>query len=251
MNGLRKVFPECRTVTLEEVYSDLHYEGKPDRPYVAINMVSSVDGRTTIHGELRKTRIGSEEDRQLMGWVRHAADVVIRGAETVRINPAYPGVKPALVPVRRAKGLQDQPLAVVITNSCDVPLQSQLFTAGPRPIIMTSSTAPAERVDMLREAADVVVVGEDSVDPLTALRTLRSDFGVERVLLEGGPNLNYHFLRQGLVDELFWTVAPKMVGGKGELSWVEGEDVFDPLVQLELISAYTLADELFLRYRVL
>lgn len=249
---MRKVFPECKGVTLDEVYADLRFEGMADRPYVAINMVSSVDGRTTIGGELRQTPIGSAADRQLMGWVRHAADLVIRGAQTVRANPVYPRVPAELVPIRRSKGLTDQPLAALISNSCNVPLDADIFTSGPRrPLVITSDRAPADRVASLRDVADVLVVGDDGVDLQLALQRLRHEFGVERILLEGGPSLNYHFLRQRLVDELFWTVAPKMIGGSAELSWVEGEDLFDPLMQLKLVSAYTLQDELFLRYRVL
>lgn len=252
MNGLRKVFPEYKDITLDEVYADLRFEAHSTRPFVAINMVSSVDGRTTIHGQLRNPSIGSPYDRELMGWVRHAADVVIRGAQTVRANPVYPAVSQTLVPVRLQKGLSEQPRVAIVTNSCDLPRESEVFTGGPnRPIVITSRRAPTDRVAALQGVADVIAVGEDVVDPAEAVEALRSKFGLERVLLEGGPTLNYHFLRQRVVDELFWTVAPKMIGGGDELSLVEGSDVFDPLVQLKLISAYTLADELFLRYTVL
>lgn len=249
---VRKVFPECKGVTLDEVYADLRFERQSERPYVAINMVSSVDGRTTIGGQLQQNRIGSPVDRQLMGWVRHAADAVIRGAQTVRANPVYPAVPDGLVRIRQAKGLSEQPLAALISNSCDVPLDAALFASAPRrPIVITSHQAPEERLAPLRDVADVLVVGEETVDLAGALTKLRHEYGIDRILLEGGPSLNYQFLRQGLVDELFWTVAPKMIGGKAELSWVEGNDLFDPLVQLKLVSAYTLDDELFLRYSVL
>lgn len=249
---MRKVFPECKNVTLDEVYADLRFEATAGRPYTAINMVSSVDGRTTVGGRLESPRLGSERDRQLMGWVRHAVDVVVRGAQTVRANPVYPLIPDELVPVRLRKGLGEQPRVAIVTNSCDLPLDSPVFTAGPsRPIVLTSRVAPPDRVSKVASRADVLFAGEDAVDPSRAVQMLRSEFGIERILLEGGPTLNYYFLRQRAVDEFFWTVAPKLIGGAGELSLVEGQDVFDPFVQLKLISAYTCADELFLRYKVL
>lgn len=252
MNGLRKVFPECKDVTLDEVYADLLFEAPAGRPYTAINMVSSVDGRTTVGGRAHSPALGSERDRQLMSWVRHAADVVMRGAQTVRANPVYPSIPEGLVPVRLQKGLLEQPKVAIVTNSCDLPLDAPVFTDGPwRPIVITSRLAPKDKVAAVEECADVLFAGEDAVEPTLALQILRSEFGIERILLEGGPTLNYHFLRQRVVDELFWTVAPKMIGGADELALVEGRDVFDPLVQLKLISAYTYADELFLRYEVL
>lgn len=249
---MRKIFPEYKEVTLAEVYADLCFEAADVRPFAAINMVSSVDGRTTIRGTLTNPRIGSPVDRELMGWVRHAADLIVRGAQTVRANPTYPTVPEALVPVRLGKGLTEQPRVAIVTSSCDLPVDAPLFTDGPnRPIVIISKAAQERAKARLQGVADILIAGRDSVDPTWAVKALRSEYGIERILLEGGPTLNYAFLRHGVVDELFWTVAPKLIGGKAELSLIEGEQIFDPLVQLKLISAYTYKDELFLRYKVL
>lgn len=252
MEELRKVFPESATVTLDEVYADLQFEPRQGRPYVAINMVSTVDGRSTFGGAMQQARIGSPVDRQLMGWVRHAVDLIVRGASTLRANPVYPEVPRELERVRLNKGMSRQPVAAVITNSCDLPFQAEFFSQEHgKPIVLTSQQAPQQQVAKAQETSHVEIAGEHRVDPLHALHVLQNEYNIDRVLLEGGPKLNYHFLRQGVVDELFWTVAPKMIGGQDELSIVEADDLFDPILQLKLLSAYILHDELFLRYKVL
>ena len=86
-------------------------------------------------------------------------------------------------------------------------------------------------------------------DPAWALRTLREECGVRRLLVEGGPALNGALLAAGLVDEIFWTLAPKLVGGGERLTMVEGP-ALPAMPRLALVSAHLHEDELFLRYRV-
>lgn len=248
---MQRIFPDCRPVQLEEVYADLAFSAPPDRPYVIVNMVSSVDGKTTIDGELRRVPIGSPVDRALMEWVRHPVDVVLRGAETVRVNPRYPGVSGAAAAARHRKGLEGQPLPAVVTRSCNLPFDGAMFgDATHRPIVLTARRAPTENLAKARSVARVLTAGDDEVDVTEALRLLRDECGARCVLLEGGPTLNYAFLESGLVDEIFWTVAPKCIGGRSELNLVDGEQPLAPLPQLELVTAYAHESELFLRYRV-
>jgi riboflavin biosynthesis pyrimidine reductase len=61
--------------------------------------------------------------------------------------------------------------------------------------------------------AEVRAVGERLVDWDRALRLLRQDFGIEILLVEGGPLLNGHLLLSDLIDELRLTVSPLVVGG--------------------------------------
>jgi riboflavin biosynthesis pyrimidine reductase len=86
---------------------------------------------------------------------------------------------------------------------------------------------------------------------LAAVRDVIDDLnglGVRRILCEGGPTLNTALFQAGLVDELFLTIAPKLIGGPDPLTIVKG----DPLgvVPLELRSLVEVEGELFLKYGV-
>ncbi len=70
------------------------------------------------------------------------------------------------------------------------------------------------------------------------------------MLCEGGPTLNSTLLREGLVDELFLSLAPKLVGGSRGPTIVAGEQGLPGTVELDLLSSLEAQGHLFLRYRV-
>ena len=69
------------------------------------------------------------------------------------------------------------------------------------------------------------------------------------VLGEGGPTLNSHLFSGGLVDELFLTVSPLLVGGSDVPTIITGRGLVEP-AQLELVSLAEAGGELFTRWRV-
>lgn len=228
----------------------------PGRPYVAVNMVTTVDGKVTLDHNRYREPIGSRIDRDLMVRLRDGVDAVMRGAATVRAYPYYPHPSPGAGARRRREGLAEHPLAVVVSASCTLPLESGFFQGAPRrPLVLTGSGADRDRIAAVQAVADVAVVpaddAEGGIDWAAALALLRSRYGVRRLLLEGGPRVNYAFFRRGLVDELFWTVAPKIAGQADDRTMVEGPRLLLPLPRLALQSVYVHHNELFLRYRVL
>ena len=79
--------------------------------------------------------------------------------------------------------------------------------------------------------------------------------GYKYVLVEGGPTLLGSFLKEGLIDEIFLTIAPKIYGtphhggaGPTTLTLVEGILFLPNKFKLKLISVKKIKDELFLRY---
>ena len=112
--------------------------------------------------------------------------------------------------------------------------------------MLTTSSAGAARRAALAEVADVLVVGDDDVAPADALDAL-ADEGMTRVLVEGGPSLNARMLADEVVDELFLTLAPSVVGEGRRI--VEGD--VGGAVDLALHELRVHGSEVLLRYRVL
>jgi riboflavin-specific deaminase-like protein len=227
------------------IYEDLELPpaGRRDasRPYVIINMVASVDGRSAIEG--KASRIGSQTDRQAMRTLRSKADAVMIGAGTLRAE-------------RLSLGLDDpaepQPLAVIATSSGDVPLESNLIVGERQEVLLIAPEGIAVRSGergVLRLSTDP----SGNVDLPQALRILKVEHAVDLLLVEGGPTLNYSLISQNLADELFLTLAPRLLGGtpEGALTVIEGPGLARETPDLQLLSAHLLAaGELFLRYRV-
>jgi 5-amino-6-(5-phosphoribosylamino)uracil reductase len=86
-------------------------------------------------------------------------------------------------------------------------------------------------------------------DDLPRLMAELNDRGVRSVLCEGGPTLNSFLFAAGLVDELFLTMNPKLVGGAAALTIVAGRELVEP-VDLEPLSIAHGGGDLFTRWCV-
>jgi 5-amino-6-(5-phosphoribosylamino)uracil reductase len=221
---LLRLFPDHAVVTVDEVASGLGFSERApaDRPFIAVNMVSSADGKATLDG--RTAPMSAEVDRELFHHLRTQADGILVGAETVRVE-RYGRVTKTdeLQAKRESQGLRPDALAVIATRSGLLPDDLPLLAHTP---------------DAVRLVPNLT----------TSLTELRAE-GIRSLLCEGGPTLNSTLFANHLVDELFLTIAPAIAGAGETLTIVEGAPL-PGAVDLELISVHEAGGHLFLRYRV-
>jgi 2,5-diamino-6-(ribosylamino)-4(3H)-pyrimidinone 5'-phosphate reductase len=245
----RLVPPDSRdALDPDEVYRDLALpSGVGDRPYVVMNMVSTADGKSALGGSA--AGIGSRTDAGLMRQVRAAVDAVMHGAGTLRAEIVDPRVDPERARERVARGRPPQPLAVIVSGSLNLDLRGRFLVNGAGgTVILTASGAPPRRRAALSRYAHLLVDPGDTVDLAHGLRRLYAEFGIRRILSEGGPTLNQRLLDAGLIDEVFWTVAPKLAGGHGR-NIVDGpEPTVRITARMELVSLHERDGELYTRY---
>jgi riboflavin-specific deaminase-like protein len=220
------------------------------RPYVLLNMISTLDGRASIDG--RSGALGEAADKQLFHGLRTAVDAVMAGAGTIRAERYRRLVRDDRKrQIRRARGLAEEPLACVVSERLHLPPDIPLFSeAGARVVVITPST---ETVADLSAKVDYIRAEHDgALDLRGALGQLRERFGVRTLLCEGGPHLNAQLLASGLVDELFLSLSPMLAGDdpSGEALRIVAGASLDPPVALELVGAFEHDSHLFLRYRV-
>lgn len=242
---MRQWHPTARDEALDGVYPDLPPAGR-DR-WVAVNMITSVDGRVAIDGV--SEGLGGAGDLAGFRALRSAVDVVLVGAGTARAERYGPTkVRAEAREARVERGQAPRPAIAVVSLSLDVDaVVDRVVAGGGSLLVVTSAAADPERREALAgRGVTVVIAGEQDVDLVDALSQLAS-LGMGRVLVEGGPRLNRDMLAAGLVDDLFVTVAPLLVGA------VAPGMVATPLdlpVALELAEGRTHDGELLLRYRV-
>ena len=246
----RQLLPACADVPTDAIYADLELPAAPDhRPSVVLNMVSTVDGKVAVAGRARG--LGSRLDRDLMRRIRRAADALLVGAATIRAETVDPRVPPELADARRSRGQRPQPLALTVSASLNLDPASRFFVLGPSStIVFTGSTADEVRAARLAERARVHRLPEPEVDLTDVLHRLRREYGVARLLAEGGPTLNEALLQRDLVDEIFWTVSPKLAGGSGPGLFAGASPPNAVAATLELVSLFAYQGELFARYRL-
>jgi riboflavin biosynthesis pyrimidine reductase len=182
------------------------------RPWVMANMVASVDGATTVEGV--SGGLGAEGDRMVFSALRTIADVVLVASGTANAERYGPVILDEGRSIWRAERGRPAAGIAVVTGSLGLDLDLPLFAAehGPRPLILTHRAAPEDRRSALADVAEIVDVGDQTVDLTRAIGEL-GDRGAGVVLTEGGPGLLGQMAALDLIDELCLTVAPWMAGG--------------------------------------
>ncbi|MCX7799596.1 MAG: RibD family protein [Fimbriimonadales bacterium] len=215
---------------MREPYEDLVLPEPPaDRPYVSINMVATIDGKVVVRDDGKEMgELGSEVDHRAMRRIESQCDGTLIGAGTLR------GAPPGWCPSTRVRA--------TITASGWVPYDyAFLHACEGTPVVFAASNAvqapPGVAVRPFHGWAE-------------ALSVLRREFDVRRLIVEGGPPLNAALISEGLVDEIFLTVAPKLKLGSGP-TLASGDPLpFARMREAELVSCQAVGSEVFLRYRI-
>jgi riboflavin biosynthesis pyrimidine reductase len=223
---MRRLLPDPGPTSVsEQLEAYRPWEEAPEeRPLVGMNFVATVDGRATIAG--RSGPIGSDTDTEMLVGLRHRFEAVMIGAGTMRAERYGPM----------------KPLLVLVSGRLDLPWDAPVFTEGGEVLIFTASEVEppqtSARVDVVRH--------EGAVNLREALRHLRQERGIRALLSEGGPLLHEQMQADGLVDDLFLTIAPKLSGGEAPRI-LEGP--LPDVIGLELAWLLEEEGELFARYR--
>jgi len=240
-----QLYPERRDTSPEGFAAGLRLGDRAParRPYMALNMVSTLDGKATI--EWRTKPLSTELDRRLFHQLRTQVDAVMVGAGTVRAERYGRITKNDELRQRRvSEGLAPDALAIIVSARLDLPADLPLLQEPEQEVVIATGSdavlqGTAARIEYFRTGDDL---------PFLMAR-LREERGVRSVLCEGGPTVNSYLLAAGLVDELWLTLNAKLIGGAAALTIVAGRDLVEP-AELELVSVAEGGVDLFTRWRL-
>jgi riboflavin-specific deaminase-like protein len=242
---LRRLYPAGDDVPPAELAARLRLgELAPEgRPHVALNMVSTLDGKAAFGG--RTAPISSDVDRELFHHLRTQVDAVMVGAGTVRAERYGRIVKTdELRAKRESEDLAADALAVVVSASLALDPNTPLFQEQEQRVVIATES------DRELEGTTSQIAYERTGDDLPLLMArLRAEHRVRSILCEGGPTLNSHLLVAGLVDELFLSLSPKLIGGADGLTIVAGRPMVEP-AGAQLVWLCEAEGELFTRWRI-
>lgn len=210
------------TEPLELPYSGIDFPNAPaTRPYTYINMVATIDGKTVTGTRNDAVAdLGSSTDHSVMRWLEETSDGVMLGAGSLRSTPGL--------------WYRKDLFRFVVTYSGKIDYTCRFFTDSPEKAYLVGP-------------GDWQQIPHDNMK--STLQVIKS-LGVERLLIEGGSELNASLLKEDLVDELFLTVAPKVKLGRDIPTYAGGDPLpKDALLQFVLVESHTVGNEVFLRYR--
>ena len=152
----------------------------------------------------------------------------------------------------------EPPFNVIVSGSGRVDLSRRMFQSGDVPVRIVTTSKGADRLRVagasVLPTTEVLVLNhsDGAITPATMLEALHAQCGVRMLLHEGGPTLYGEFIRAGLVDEMFVTLAPQLAGSSPAMprpNMVWGtEFIPENAPQLRIVSAKQSADHLYLRY---
>jgi riboflavin biosynthesis pyrimidine reductase len=234
-------------IPLDEAMASFELRDLPaGRPLVAINMVTSVDGRAQLRGTAEG--LGSRTDRRLMRLYRAAFDAVGSGSGTLRATGVWLRVGDDLAARREAEGRPPNPVGVVIAGTDPVPREGSWYEGDEPRILMVGRDNPF--IDP-PPGTELLRAPDERPQPAWVLEQLWSR-GIRTLLLEGGPHINAAFLENELIDEVYWTIGAHLLGTDAlrMITPIPGGSPYDDEPRHgRLTSVLRHGDELFVRYR--
>lgn len=181
-----------------------------ERPYVAIKLAVSLDGRIAPQGG-RRVWLTGPEARAEAHRLRAGFDAILVGANTWKADDPMLTARGSVTP-----RVPPAPVLLDRRGEVDASLRALGGDAGGRAIVATAPGAAGRVAERLGGRAEVVAVsvGRRGLD-LAALMGVLAGRGVRGVLCEGGGELAGSLLAEGLADRLYLFVAPVVVGGGG------------------------------------
>ena len=219
------------------------------KPHVLMISEITVDGKLTL-GKGVSSKIlmkhMSHEAEILLHETRAEYDAIMVGSSTIRIDNSF-------LTVRMVEG--NNPLRVIPNSLADLSLTANVFdTSKARTLLAVSRAAPQERIDaFIAKGVDVVICGEERVNFPKLMDILYTKYQVKKLIIEGGPTLNWHMLHHDLVNEIRLIHMPFIVGGSDTPSLVGGMPLSseEDMIRLDLVSTKMYGSNLVTEYRVL
>lgn len=220
-------------------------------PKVIANFALSADGKVTTR-KPAPANFTSPEDKARLRWIRSLGDALLVGAKTVAADTMSMGLSdPKLQEERKKRGQSKEPMRVIVSNSGKIDPKWKVFKNTNSPLLIFSTKRMANNLQARLAQVCDLWLAEKAVDLCFVLRTLREEYGVGTVICEGGPTLFGAMAAEGLVNELYLTVAPIIFGG-AESATLTGKPggFIEPALRLKLLEITQGSEELFLHYKV-
>ncbi len=210
------------------------------KPFVAIKMAMSADGKTATSAGDSKWISGKQARECVHRW-RAQFDGVMVGAGTVKRDD----------PRLTAHGKGNDPHRIIVDGRLGIsPQAAVLENRDRKTIIATSGAAPAGKIPLIKNA-QIVLCGDNDVDLKKLVHGLGA-MGIKKILIEGGSELNARAIESGIVDEIYLFVAPKIIGGKKAKGVIGGKGIarITDAKRLRLKKTKMIGEDLLLVYQV-
>jgi len=195
-----------------------------NRPRILVNFVQSIDGKISFneagHSGGGDVSGGDLHDRVIMGILRAISTIVFVGANTLTQEPEHlwtpayicPEYADDLATLRHSLNLTDTYSTGFLTQSGRVPEEAAVFhDSQSKAIFFTTEEGAKSIPSSVRAVAQISTAPHSQFEHLSA-EHMFAEYSAHTALCEGGPHVFSSFLEKEIVDELFITTSPKLIG---------------------------------------
>ncbi|MHA1489899.1 MAG: 2,5-diamino-6-(ribosylamino)-4(3H)-pyrimidinone 5'-phosphate reductase [Promethearchaeota archaeon] len=187
-----------------------------EKPYIILSAAMTIDGK--IASKAGDPRLSDEEDWKEVHELRTKVDAIMVGKGTIiKDNPK----------LHIKYHEHDGYYRIVVDSNLTIPIDANVITFQPNvypSIICTTENVSHEKIVKYEEKnVKIIKCGKANQVDIQGLLPKLYNLEIKSILLEGGGNLNWSFIRNNLIDEIRLTIAPWIIGGKEAVSLVEGE----------------------------
>ncbi len=190
-------------------------------PFCTLKTAMTLDGKIAAYtGDSRW--ITNKKSREYVHKMRHKYSSIMVGIGTVLVdNP--------LLTTRLENIDGKNPIRVVVDTKGSIPLDAKVLQCNEntKTIIATTEAIGKEKVKSIEKTGAEIIITplkNNKVDLLYLVKIL-GEKKIDSILLEGGSNLNYSALQEGIVDKIVSFIAPKIIGGSLSKTPVGGEGI--------------------------
>jgi len=222
-----------------------------NRPQTTVILAMSADGK--IADVMRSpARFGSSADKAHLEKQIALVDAVLFGAGTLRAYGTTLTVSsPELLKLRQTLGKPPQPIQIVASHSGKLNRDIRFFEQPIKRWLLTTGTGAqlwSGRPEFERILVFQTKLGK--IGTQAAMQKLKS-LGIQRLAVLGGGDLVASMVAADLIDELWLTICPLILGGTAAPTPVAGKGFISPTApHLELLEVQTVGQEVFLHYRL-
>lgn len=184
-------------------------------PFVVMKIAMSLDGKICTASGHSKW-ISCDKSREEVHKLRGNLSAILVGVNTViKDNPKL---------TCRIEGGKN-PIRIITDSTLRIPLESNVINDNQsRTIIVTTDRADYKKAEELKSRGIELLFTnskENRVDLKDMIRKL-GELKIDSILLEGGSQLNFSALNEGIVDKVQFYIAPKIIGGVNSKTPIEG-----------------------------
>ena len=215
-NGI-EVLEDCLKSECDKLNPIFFYYITKKLPFVALKFASTLDGKIATKTGKSKW-ITNQKSRDFVQTLRNKYSAILCGINTVLADDP-------LLTCRIENG--KNPMRIILDSHLRLPVQSKIVqTAKDVKTIVCCTEKNQKSEEFVKNGVQVLVLKKDENNRVLIEDLLKNlgELKIDSILVEGGSEINFAFLKSGFVNKIYAFFAPKIFGGQAKTS-VCGEGI--------------------------